>query len=355
MNSTQNANDADWVPSPVQDYIAHTTKGRSIRALARKRAVHPSTILRQVRNCEARRDDPLVDAALRALSETDAHLEQKASPITPMSPVAAMPSRTLSKARMEREAGHILRRLCEPGAVMAVARDMDSAVIVREDAEGETLRTAVVEAELAQAFALQNWISCADPGARIARYFVTSTGRAELRRLTARDENRAQGFADAAAGHADWIAPNGRQAASRFIATETPLMGLSRRRDKAGKPFLSRELVQAGERLREDFVVADAGPDVTEDWRAALSPEPRRSLSRGALAARKRLTDALDDLGPGLQDAVLRCCCLLEGLEVTERAMGWSSRSGKIVLRIALQRLLRHYDSANGKQSPMIG
>ena len=55
---------------------------------------------------------------------------------------------------------------------------------------------------------------------------------------------------------------------------------------------------------------------------------------------------ALADLGPGLGDMVLRCGCYLEGLEVTEKRMGWSARSGKIVLRIALQRLRRQVESS---------
>jgi hypothetical protein len=53
---------------------------------------------------------------------------------------------------------------------------------------------------------------------------------------------------------------------------------------------------------------------------------------------------ALRDLGPGLGDVALRCCCYLEGLETAEKELGWSARSGKIVLRIALQRLRRHYE-----------
>ena len=71
--------------------------------------------------------------------------------------------------------------------------------------------------------------------------------------------------------------------------------------------------------------------------------------------ASARVVAALQDLGPGLSDVVLRCCCFLEGLETAEKALGWSARSGKIVLRIALQRLRRHYDEAYGKHGPRIG
>ena len=64
---------------------------------------------------------------------------------------------------------------------------------------------------------------------------------------------------------------------------------------------------------------------------------------------------ALRDLGPGLGDVALRCCCFLEGLEVAEKRMGWAARSGKIVLRIALMRLRRHYEETYGKSGPLIG
>ena len=74
----------------------------------------------------------------------------------------------------------------------------------------------------------------------------------------------------------------------------------------------------------------------------------------GPTGARNRVTRALVDLGPGLSDVVLRCCCYLEGLETAEKRMGWSARSGKIVLRIALQRLRCHYDGLS-EPDRMIG
>ena len=57
----------------------------------------------------------------------------------------------------------------------------------------------------------------------------------------------------------------------------------------------------------------------------------------------------MDDLGPGLADVVMRVCCFLEGLESAEKRLGWSARSGKIVLKIGLQRLKRHYEARRGR------
>jgi hypothetical protein len=120
------------------------------------------------------------------------------------------------------------------------------------------------------------------------------------------------------------------------------------------------ELVQAADRLREDFVMAQLD---------TLSPMPAERLLRGlqervlpcpniappgTRAARRRVMGALQDLGPGLSDMVLRCCCHLEGVESAEQAMGWSARSGKIVLRIGLQRLKLHYDCL-GADEMMLG
>jgi hypothetical protein len=125
---------------------------------------------------------------------------------------------------------------------------------------------------------------------------------------------------------------------------------MSRRKDKDGNPFLTPDLVAAAERLREDFELAQMGPRVTQNWERFLTGGDRGSrgddsgTGSGASGARDRVSAVLRDLGPGLGDVALRVCCFLEGLETAERRMGWSARSGKVVLRIALQRLKRHYE-----------
>ena len=120
-------------------------------------------------------------------------------------------------------------------------------------------------------------------------------------------------------------------------------------------------MVAAAERLREDFELAQMGPRVAQNWDRFLTAGDRGSFSsdngiaEGPRAARDRVAAALRDLGPGLGDMVLRCCCFLEGMEQAEQRMGWSARSGKIVLRIALMRLRRHYEETGNTSARLIG
>ena len=56
-----------WLPTPARHYLIHTEAGLSIRALARATGLHASTVMRQIRRTEARRDDPLIDEGLRLI------------------------------------------------------------------------------------------------------------------------------------------------------------------------------------------------------------------------------------------------------------------------------------------------
>ena len=263
------------------------------------------------------------------------------------------------------EGRRILRRLCETDAVLAVAMDMDKAVVMRPTANGEQTRTAVVDRHIAQAFAVKDWIVCHKNG-RVAQYGITPAGKAALKRFLnedrkkrTRNPNPATGTTPFQAQHAVWGTADisddtGTHKKMRVNLAEAPLTILARRKGTDGKPFLTADLVQAGERLREDFERAQMGPRVGQNWDNFLTGgnqggfSPNNAPAQGPTAARARVTTALDDLGPGLADVVLRVCCFLEGIESVEKRLGWSARSGKIVLRIGLERLLKHYKDRHG-------
>jgi Domain of unknown function (DUF6456) len=121
---------------------------------------------------------------------------------------------------------------------------------------------------------------------------------------------------------------------------EQPLAWLARR------GHISKAQLLASERLRHDFHAAQLGPRVTMRWdplpatrRGGGAPEP----SGGQIAARQRFDAAVAACGPGLADVLWRVICVGEGLEVAERALGWPVRSGKLVLQLALDRLVGHY------------
>ena len=369
----------DWLPEAARLYLDHTEAGLSLRALARREGCHASTVMRQVRRYENRRDDPLVDEALAVLAQVPGSattdparkdaLDMTAPIRTTTRGMAARPAAMLmDNATIAREARRILRRLAEPGAVLVIAPDMEKAAVLRTLPDGRMAQTAVVAREAAQAFALNDWIVCRKTG-RIASYEITSAGSAALKRLLGEADRSRIGMAEASTPFGDqhriWetreIADDSGPRRLRYNAAESPVAVLARRRDKDGRPFLEPDLAEAAERLREDFELAQMGPRVAQNWDRFLTGgdrggfRPELGKAEGPADARERVAAALRDLGPGLGDMVLRCCCFLEGLEAAEKRMGWSARSGKIVLRIALQRLRRHYDEVYGRSGPLIG
>lgn len=358
----------NWVPPDVRHYLVHIEDGISIRALARNVGCHASTILRQVRRNETRRDDPLLDTAFDRLAanarSTHSLTLKDMTNMTALPKADALPD----IQTIEAEARRILRRLCEPEAVLAIAPQMEKAVVVRELADGRAIRTAVLDRPIAEAFVVKEWIALKGQG-KVSRYAISSIGRTTLKRLLSEQETQKTGFGEASAAfgdqHRDWAEREVRQGDARvgkrirYNTMESPLQTIARRKDKEGRPFLASDLVAAGERLREDFELAQLGPRVAQNWDRFLTGGTRggfqgNDVKSGPDAARTRVAAALADLGPGLGDVALRICCFLEGMEQAEKRMGWAARSGKIVLKIALQRLSRHYNEP-GNEKVMIG
>ena len=267
----------EWVPVAVRRYLAHVESGRSIRALARDAGCHASTILRQVRRYETRRDEPLIDMALRRLEQSNGSLgirdtKTKDCQLMDMSKPQSPPALP-EEEEIRVEAPRILRRLNEAGACLAIAAEMDKAVVVRDAADGRSIRTAVLDRTLAEALALKDWISVSSEG-RITRYQITAAGRMALKRFMAEDEALRVGLGEGVDPYSEQHKDRAKRNVSenknkrrgiRYNAAESPLTALSRRRDKDGNPFLSLELVAAGERLREDFELAQLGPRVTQN------------------------------------------------------------------------------------------
>lgn len=335
-------------------YLAHTDRGQSIRALGRATGAHPSTVSRTVARVEGLRDDPLVDGLIAQIEDrTDPQANRNAPPLTPAE---------AAEDEVQREAKRFLRRLSEPGAVLVIVPGTDRGGIFCA-ANGHAKPIAMVPVRMAAEFLRRDWIKLGLRGATTLRYQITEVGRAWLRRTLAEvAQGRASqpGFAEAqsvfaaqhqVAGARIEIDPEtGAPEVMRVNLGESPLGWLARRVGPDGKAFLTPDEVEAGERLRVDFEIAQIGPSVAQDWRKFLTPGDRMSGSpsgqgpaTGPIGARDRVTKALGALGPGLADVALRACCFLEGLEACERRMGWSARSGKVVLKIALGRLSEHY------------
>lgn len=130
---------------------------------------------------------------------------------------------------------------------------------------------------------------------------------------------------------------------------ETPLGWLLRRKDRDGKPHISEAQFDAGEKLAMDYEYAGLLPR-TVSYYDGVPASGKKYYSNVAgnqpmtqVAAKQRVNSALNFVGPGLSDILVRVCCYHEGLELAEKNLVWPTRSAKLVLKIALDRLVKYY------------
>jgi hypothetical protein len=120
---------------------------------------------------------------------------------------------------------------------------------------------------------------------------------------------------------------------------ESPLAWL------AARKLVSARQNEAGERLQADHERAALGAAVTMRWSARVDggAGARIDPAEAQLAAKRRFDAAIAAVGPGLSDVLWRVVCAGESLPDSERALGWPTRSGRLVLTLALDRLADHY------------
>lgn len=109
---------------------------------------------------------------------------------------------------------------------------------------------------------------------------------------------------------------------------------------------LDDRLFDAGEALRSDYERAQLSPNVTMRWdpvRVKTTGERGLSPTERQIAARRRFDGAIKAAGRGLEDILWRVVCAGEALPEAEKNLGWPARSGKLVLRIALERVAVFY------------
>ena len=188
------------------------------------------------------------------------------------------------------------------------------------------------------------------------RLSLTAEGRAALARLL----DPENGF-QAQNGQllARQVQQEGKSGPVLANHAESPLERLHFRKAGRGAAWIDAAQFQAGEKLRRDFELAGLQPRISANWIATVASQNRSpgggaDISDFALDAKKRFEAAQTAIGPELAGVAVDVCCFLKGLETVERERSWPPRSAKLMLRTALQILVRHYGlEAAGGRRPM--
>ncbi|WP_421724278.1 DUF6456 domain-containing protein [Bauldia sp.] len=144
-------------------------------------------------------------------------------------------------------------------------------------------------------------------------------------------------------------------------AGESPLARLRRSRGRGGKPLINDAEFAAGERFRSDFTRGQLMPSVTTNWSAfggggrGGKGQGIADLADATIAARRRVEAALNAVGPDYAGLLVDFCGFLKGIDRIERERSWPARSAKLVIRLALASLARHYGFAEAGRGPLQG
>lgn len=245
--------------------------------------------------------------------------------------------------KMDGDERRLAKRLSVAGAVVAILPG--AATLVGGGPEAQR-QVSVSEAAARSLLARGALEAAGEAGL----YRLSPAGRLMVRRMLSEGGMAAQ-HQDRAASV---IAVGGERRAVTVNRSESPLAWLRSRRGRDGQPLIDAAAFEAGERLRSDFTRGQMMPSVTASWNPAASATRGSGhaggiaeLTDAALAARLRVGRAVDSLGPELAGAVVDFCCFLKGIDQIESERGWPQRSAKLVIRLGLSALARHYGLAS--------
>ena len=145
------------------------------------------------------------------------------------------------------------------------------------------------------------------------------------------------------------VGPDGHSVSRKNSRTVTVNVAESSLSWLHSRGHLTDRQLLAGEKLRCDYEAAAMGPNVTMRWEDVPVSRQKRGAPDGLnqtermISAKARFDNALAAIGPDLSDIAWRVICAGEAMPVAEREMAWPVRSGKLVLRIALDRLAGFY------------
>jgi hypothetical protein len=261
------------------------------------------------------------------------------------------------------QARRLLLALAEPGACAVVTAE--NGLELRRRRGGIALAGGqhdLAAGEELAAADLAQWSAQAGE----SRLAITQAGAAWLARRAASrtdDPFLAQHRLNETAPHHDDGPRAGQEAAPVLTrnAAESPLAWLRHRRGRDGSPLLGDAAFAAGERLRADLTRAAlvAGPGA--GWSAAGRVDgggwrpDRLNQNEAVLAARQRVRRALEAVGPDFAGLLVDVCGFLKPIADLEAEQNWPVRSGKVILRLALEALARHYglsDEGRGQRNP---
>jgi hypothetical protein len=229
-----------------------------------------------------------------------------------------------------REGRRILRKLAEEGGHLALSDEGDF-VLVSSVLPGSVR----VAAAMVREFRRRDWLAPHAP----QTFILSDAGLGWVRRQQAVHE-------PFAAQHQLRVERlmKGEDGVERPVTVnegESPLGWLKRR------GIIDAAELEAGERLRRDFTLAQLSPRMAVDLAAPKVDSTRAlhdvPLADTVLAAKQRFSRAMSAAGPVLSDLLFDVCCHLIGLEAAESERAWPRRTAKVVLQIGLDRLAAHY------------